>query len=191
MEFTGERVVPWARSMRDRPDLVQSHVARYNWVLSAVVGKTVVDLGCGTGYGAFLLSFLAERVIGLDVDQESIEFARRRFPRVEFLVCDLEAVDVLPQAEVYVAFEVLEHLERPKTLAEKISDHLVWSLPINNHSEFHRHIYSLAEAEEFLPGSQIWYQTPPGIILPKEYARFNPTYILGVLKGAVNDESRQ
>jgi len=183
MEFTGERVVPWAKSMRERPDLVQSHIARYNWTLAGVVGKTVVDLGCGTGYGSFLLSFLAERVIGLDVDQESIEFAKRQFEGVEFLVCDLEAVDVLPQADVYVAFEVLEHLEKPRALAEKIPGYLVWSLPINNHSEFHRHVYSLAEAEEFLPGSQIWYQTPPGIILPKEYARFSPKCVLGARKG--------
>ena len=183
MEFTGERVVPWAKSMRARPDLVQAHVARYNWALSGVVGKTVVDLGCGTGYGAFFLSFLAERVIGLDVDGEAIEFAKRQFKGVEFLVCDLDAVDELPEADVYVAFEVLEHLESPRALVEKTANHhLLWSLPINNHSRYHRHVYNLAEAEAFLPGSQIWYQTPPGIILPKPYARFNPTYVLGARK---------
>lgn len=186
MDFTGERVVPWAKSMRARPDLMQAHIARYNWALSGVVGRAVVDLGCGTGYGSFILSFLAERVIGLDVDEEAIEFARSQFRGVEFLVCDLEAMDELPAADVYVAFEILEHLKKPKALAEKIRGHLVWSLPVNNHSEFHRHTYSLAEAEAFLPGSEIWYQTPPGIILPKLYARFSPSHIVGVRRREAN-----
>ena len=190
MEFTGERVVPWVETMRARPDLLQAHIARYNWALSATVGKTVVDLGCGAGYGSYLISFLAERVIGLDIDEESIAFARRHFGRVEFYVRDLETSE-LPEADVYVAFEVLEHLAAPKVLVNKTAGHhLLWSLPINNHSEFHCHIYSLDEAEEFLPGSQIWYQTPPGIILPKEYAQFNPMHILGIRR-VYHDEIRK
>ncbi|GAF82580.1 unnamed protein product, partial [marine sediment metagenome] len=46
MEFTGERVVPWTRTMWRRPDLMRDHLARYSWALSYVTGKSVVDLGC-------------------------------------------------------------------------------------------------------------------------------------------------
>lgn len=122
MDWTGERVTPWTKSMRLRPDVVQDHIARYNWALPWVNGRTVVDLGCGTGYGSFLMSFLAETVIGLDVDRESIEFAQKHFAGVEFLVCDLESGSELPGADVYVAFELLEHLRHPQVLSIRVHD---------------------------------------------------------------------
>lgn len=41
-------------------------------------GSEVVDLGCGDGYGAWKLSQLKYRVIGVDLSQEMIEKAKKR-----------------------------------------------------------------------------------------------------------------
>jgi len=62
-----------------------------------VEGKTVLDLGCGTGIfsvGAFVAG--AEKVIGIDVDKESIGIARKYSEKngmeIMFLVQDIKDV---------------------------------------------------------------------------------------------------
>lgn len=183
LKFTGERVVPWAPSMRRRPDLVHHHLQRYVSALTYITGKTVIDLGCGTGYGAFIMSFLAERVMGFDVDDETVQFARQNFGHwAEFFNADLdEEAFLLPGAEVYTAFEILEHLEYPERVIEQITGAaLLWSLPINAPSPYHRRVYSLTEALDFLPGPKFYQHPKNGYVVPVAGARFQPKHILGV-----------
>ena len=47
-EFTGERVIPG--EVND--DLWAEHIARYAFASSFAVDPSVLDLGCGAGYGA-------------------------------------------------------------------------------------------------------------------------------------------
>ena len=61
--------------------------------------KKVVDLGCGTGifsYGAKLVN--AKEVIGIDVDEKSIEiakdFAEKNKEDIEFITKDVKDVDI-------------------------------------------------------------------------------------------------
>ena len=52
-------------------------------VLPPNAGKTVIDVGCGTGAN---IAALADgyRTIGIDTSAEAIELARTRFPQTEF-----------------------------------------------------------------------------------------------------------
>lgn len=163
--FTGERVCPW--SMNKRPDLMRDHLMRYAFALGYVAGKRVIDLGCGTGYGSYILYWTASRVMGIDIDRASLDFADRIFPGPRYTVLDLDDVDRLPVADVYVAFEILEHLERPERLIELMGrTPVLWSLPVNNESQYHKHQYCLTEAETFVPESHIWHQYSTGVIVP-------------------------
>ena len=64
LDFTGERMVPG----KVEPQLEFEHLSRYRFVAPHVVGKSVVDLGCGAGYGAALLKAVGARtVVGLDI----------------------------------------------------------------------------------------------------------------------------
>ena len=171
LTFTGERMVPWATEMQKRPDLVQEHLARYLWALSWAAGRDVVDLGCGTGYGSFILSFVANSVWGVDVEPDAIRFAALHFNgrlALIFGALDLDGVNELPAADVYVAFEVLEHLQRPGWVIEMTTGStLLWSVPVNHDSSFHKHVYSLDQAEALVPGSTIWYQAAGGAVIVK------------------------
>jgi SAM-dependent methyltransferase len=106
-------------------DLFVAHLAMYDFAGKLAAGRRVLDLGCGTGYGsAHLLAAGAATVVGLDPDERSLTYARRRFggPRLRFVrgsaeeLADLSAT--LPAAEerfdLIVAANLLPHLAAPE-----------------------------------------------------------------------------
>lgn len=177
LAYTGERAIPW--DPRTGAHILNRHVMRYAWAVPWVYGKEVVDLGCGTGYGSFMLSWGAKRVLALDISREAVHFAQSQFEarNLEYRIQDVR-VDRIPHAEVYVAFEFLEHLDDPEAVIAHLGGTLLWSLPINNNSQFHKRRYSMAEAEALLPGS-IWHQDEVGTIVPRNKAWFPPSNVVG------------
>lgn len=101
-----ERIVPGANAS---PYMVQ-HVARYVWAMAACRGGSVVDLGSGDGYGTFMLSWVASRAIGIDVSQVAVDAARQSYAGPEYRCADLTHPDSVPEADLGVCFEVLEHI---------------------------------------------------------------------------------
>ena len=104
-----ERIVP----DETEPGIVALHLKRYEFAAPFCADKEVLDAGCGVGYGSAFLGRGARRVVGVDRDPESIEYARRRYaaPNVEFRVADLLALDLPDDSfDVVCAFEAIEHL---------------------------------------------------------------------------------
>jgi SAM-dependent methyltransferase len=106
-----ERLVPGTDRGADQH--MPQHVARYAWALRACEGRRVVDLGCGVGYGTVILSSFARSVVGVDVSENAVETARSLYPSIDFRAVDLVEGE-LPEADIGVCFEVLEHLEDPE-----------------------------------------------------------------------------
>lgn len=95
------------------------HRERYLWAIKHMESpNTVLDAGCGVGYGSRMLSDHAERVIGVDISPETIEFANRYWKndRIEFEIQDLQELRFKNDTvfDVVVAFESLEHLAVPE-----------------------------------------------------------------------------
>jgi SAM-dependent methyltransferase len=115
LEFTGERVVPG----EVESDLWNEHVSRYRFAAQFAKDRTLVDIGCGAGYGAEMLARCARSVRAFDVSDEAIDWAREHY-QAKNLQFDRHACDSLPvesaTVELAVAFELIEHLAEPESL---------------------------------------------------------------------------
>jgi SAM-dependent methyltransferase len=119
IEWTGERLVPWAAD----PPVVYEHYHRYLFAAQLLAGRDVLDLASGEGYGAALLSDSARSVMGVDVDERSVEHSRLNYeaPNLEFRVADARELSDFESRSfgAVVAFEVIEHVaEQEQVLAE-------------------------------------------------------------------------
>ncbi len=117
-----ERLVPdWST-----PTTSQAlHLSRYQFARQYVKGKRVLDLGCGTGYGARLLAIAgADRVVAVDRSPEALIWALAGPPqeRLLFACGDALACPVREAAsDVVVAFELLEHLADQRSFLRSLA----------------------------------------------------------------------
>jgi 2-polyprenyl-3-methyl-5-hydroxy-6-metoxy-1,4-benzoquinol methylase len=113
MPFTGERMVPEGAGI----DTVWEHLYRYRLAARYVRGKDVLDVACGEGYGTAALAAAGARsVIGVDVDEATCAYARRRYTRYGIDIRRGNATDLPLEArsvDVVVSFETIEHVPRP------------------------------------------------------------------------------
>ncbi len=99
-----------------------AHETRYLWVVEhcELRGKSVLDFGCGAGYGANLMAEEAGVVHGIDSSEEAILFARRFYAKANLRFYALNACcshDLLQELavggyDVVVSFDVIEHIEK-------------------------------------------------------------------------------
>jgi SAM-dependent methyltransferase len=110
--LTGERTLP---GIPDERYWFERHVVAYRLACQRVAGRTVLDAGCGEGYGLRMLADAgASRVVGADLDDATVAHATATYggdPRIE--VHRAELMD-LPLADdgidLTVSFQVIEHL---------------------------------------------------------------------------------
>jgi SAM-dependent methyltransferase len=183
LEFTGERVVPG--QMRDLGNVFVEHLARYVFAVGLLRGnEVVVDAACGTGYGSQLLAMASHSVLGLDISDDSVEFAKAHFswPGLGFAVADVEDLVLPSHLDAVVSFETIEHLDDPSrflhgvTRAIEPDGMLVVSVPRNLPSQWHKHVYDFRGAkqlvEEHFPFVD-WYFQRGSLIAERRVADAN------------------
>lgn len=120
MEITYLALMPKvSRGGATKPSLCGGEgVARYLWCQQHVIGKDVLDIGCGYGYGSDLLAATAQSVIGADSDPRAVSIAKSRYRRHNLKFVLSNGISKLPSSsqDVAVAFEVIEHLADYRTL---------------------------------------------------------------------------
>ena len=117
MQFTGERFVPEVHG-----DIELEHLHRYLQACEIAVGKVVLDIASGEGYGAAMLAVKADKVIGVDVSLEAIQHARKRYKKenLEYLVGSCAEIPLLDASvDMVVSFETIEHHDQHEKMMQE------------------------------------------------------------------------
>jgi len=90
------------------------HVFAYKYAKTLLANRhSVVEIGCGEGYGTRVLSETCERVVGFDVSEEAVNHANSKYSndRCEFRLYDGSRLPVADgDFDAAVSFQVIEHV---------------------------------------------------------------------------------
>ena len=130
--MTGAEAIERVRFANDPevPNVViREHLIRYVFAMQDIPGKDVLDIACGSGYGMYLMSYLAKSVSGYDYDEEAIKEAQGFPYRCDTCleVRNLEQDNPLnnhkhEKFDVVTCFETIEHVKNPDVLAKNIKN---------------------------------------------------------------------
>lgn len=90
----------------------EHHAWRYMIAVGLASGR-ILDAACGTGYGSFLLHKVSQQVVGVDKDQDAIDWAKRNFAGPTFVQGDIEDSPWEGEFETVVSLETIEHIKEP------------------------------------------------------------------------------
>jgi 2-polyprenyl-3-methyl-5-hydroxy-6-metoxy-1,4-benzoquinol methylase len=76
----------------------------------SLAGKSVLDVGCGTGFFTRFYLERGARVTGLDIARTSVERLAAAFPQARFMLSDVSEVALSERYDVVNAFDVLYHI---------------------------------------------------------------------------------
>jgi SAM-dependent methyltransferase len=110
LELTGERTLP---DVPAENYWFRRHLAVYEWIGARVVGRRVLDMACGEGYGSEVLSRTAAGVVGVDANPEAYEHARLRYRR-ENLTFERGMVELYGSPasfDAVVFLQTIEHVQ--------------------------------------------------------------------------------
>jgi len=106
------------RGMEERKPLFLRHILHYEYIIDYIKNKKVLDVGCGNGYGSYLMSKYAKEVIGIDISSKCIKYAEKNYKRenLKFILMDALELDKNFSSQFFdiiVAMEFIEHLNNP------------------------------------------------------------------------------
>lgn len=125
-EPTSERVTEDAYQAREADYLIYLfHIATYDFAATYTRGQRVLDFGCGTGYGAHRIASECAEIVGVDISDSAIAFAREKYSADNLDFREIQTIEEAPlpfpdgSFDVVLSFQVIEHVpDADRYLAE-------------------------------------------------------------------------
>jgi SAM-dependent methyltransferase len=114
------------------------HVERYRFAASLAKGR-ILDAACGCGYGSKMMEDVKCRVVGVDIDNETIQFARTYYPGPGYIIGDILDIPWAGRFDWIVSLETIEHLPDPVAVLKIFRHHgskLIASTPNETYYPF-------------------------------------------------------
>ena len=169
------------------PRLLREHEIRYEFAYPFIQDSTVLDIGCGQGFGSDLLARSgANFVVAIDVAKQAIREAHSRYKHenIQFIVMDASNLAFRKRTvDTAVCFEVIEHVQTPTGLMQEVKRILkqpkgifIMSTPNRlvydrcyrhegSRNPYHRHEFTHKELQQILTKSfeyvALWGQRDP------------------------------
>jgi len=123
MKKTSERVSPNQQPTVEDQLIFQMHLKTYAYAASFAKDKTILDIGSGDGYGTDYLKSYAQKIVGVDISQESVEEARKKYqaPNLEFKQLRDDTFPFEDSSfDLVISFQVIEHVKNTKLFLDEI-----------------------------------------------------------------------
>jgi 2-polyprenyl-3-methyl-5-hydroxy-6-metoxy-1,4-benzoquinol methylase len=127
----------------------------------------ILEIGCAAGNFFNFLSVYNRNYIGIDLDLNQIEKAKKTFPSGKFIYGNIfNFDDLLKSCRTIVSFQVIEHIENDFALFNKINSgkNIIFSVPNfpyrNNFPDGHKRYYELdgwiERYKDILDINEVW-----------------------------------
>ncbi|MCK4753322.1 MAG: class I SAM-dependent methyltransferase [Planctomycetes bacterium] len=112
---TGERVIPEDFKSRQEYILYLRHLFAYEFAKHQIPKDSVVlEVGCGEGYGANVLSQEVKKIFALDVDKNAVAHASKKYGSENCIYRAYDGAKIPYEDASFdaaVSFQVIEHIE--------------------------------------------------------------------------------
>ncbi len=197
MNNSMERIVPLQLSEAALGyETLKLHLERYEYAGKHVLPGDLMDVACGVGYGSFYLaenySSHLESIVAADIDEASIQHARKNYahPKITFTISDAMTARIGQNVKTIISLETIEHLENPELFIKHVSAQLgsgtrfIASVPITpsmDANPFHLHDFSKKRfINEFIKNG---FREVDSLL---QIQPFNPFKVLGKSSGSVD-----
>ncbi len=86
--------------------------------------KTVLDVGCGTGFFAYSVAKKGAQVLGIDFSEEAIEIAKSQYSHNNLEFRSIDVKKIKEKFDVIVSNGTLEHMDDPLKTLKLFKSHL-------------------------------------------------------------------
>jgi SAM-dependent methyltransferase len=190
----GERLIP---GITHTDGEKKRHAASYSFfwqkimddmLLREVSPISILDLGCGVGWGCAVLSTLpGSIVVGIDNSANTIEYAKKHYPGPTYVVADLVGfIPAMPEYPYVVSRGVFEHIADGLGLIPqvKFGRLFMFDVPYDESPDNRHHLLTGLTEKDFaaLKGAEFFYEDMDGVIT-KEPAK-KPNMLMCVCRGS-------
>lgn len=127
LETTGERVIEDSyRSSPERYLIYLFHRITYEFARDYIKGKTVLDYGCGSGYGSHFLAPDCAAITAVDISADAIAYAQSKYQAENLRYQSIAPAEQEPlpftdaSFDSVISFQVIEHIPDTTTYLSEI-----------------------------------------------------------------------
>ncbi|MES2848915.1 MAG: class I SAM-dependent methyltransferase [Bacteroidota bacterium] len=149
---------------------INEHLRRYAAIRRFCYGK-VLDFACGCGYGSALVSVNpdVEKVVGIDIDKEAIDWANKEFAADKITFLNQDVNEVTENFDTLICLETIEHLPDLSIVTKLVErcdiKQIIVSFPdkkSTHFNKFHYHDFVIQDLLDLFPGYVNYYRFRTG-----------------------------